>query len=98
MSTALPSSLFNEFTTQFDYSSFSNNSSFSHQSIAFEKCRVVEETVAMDLADSAVMAVEGNLPKPLKLLGNFHYVYPLLAVVETNVVVVVFFFFFFPYF
>ena len=70
----------------------SNNSSFFHQSLAFEKCHVVEETVAMDLVDSAVTAMEGNLPKPLKLLGNFHYVYPLLAVVETNVV------FFFPCF
>ena len=47
----------------------------------------------MDQADSAATAIEGNLPKPLKLLGVFHYVYPLLAMVETNVVVVVFFFF-----
>ena len=43
----------------------------------------------MDLANSVVMAMEGNLPKHLKPLGNLHNVYPLLAVVETNVVVVV---------
>ena len=42
--------------------------------------------MAVDLAASAAMAVEGNLPKPLKLSGNFHYVCPLLAVVEINVV------------
>ena len=53
--------------------------------------------MATNLADSVVMTMEGNLPKPLKLLGNFHYVYPLLAMVETNVVVVVVGFFFFFY-
>ena len=51
--------------------------------------------MATNLADSVVMTMEGNLPKPLKLLGNIHYVYPLLAMVETNVVVVVVGFFFF---
>ena len=69
----------------------SNNSPFFPQSLAFEKCHVVEETVAMDLADSAIMAIEGNLPKPLKPLGNLHNVHPLLVVVETNVVVGFFF-------
>ena len=46
--------------------------------------------MAVDLAASAAMAVEGNLPKPLKLSGNFHYVCPLLAVVEINVVIIFF--------
>ena len=45
----------------------------------------------MDLATSAIMAVEvleDNLPKPLMLSGNFHYVCALLSMVEINVVVV----------
>ena len=45
----------------------------------------------MDLATSAIMAVEvleDNLPKPLMLSGNFHYVCVLLSMVEINVVVV----------
>ena len=45
----------------------------------------------MDLAASAIMAVEvleDNLPKPLMLSGNFHYVCALLSMVEINVVVV----------
>ena len=63
----------------------SNISLFFHQSLAFEKCRVMEEIVVMDLAASAAMAVEDNLPKPLMLSGNFHYVCALLSMVEINV-------------
>ena len=47
--------------------------------------------MVMDLAASAIMAVEvleDNLPKPLMLSGNFHYVCVLLSMVEINVVVV----------
>lgn len=42
--------------------------------------------MVVDLAASVATAMEGNLPKPLKLSRNFHYVCPLLAVVEINVV------------
>ena len=45
--------------------------------------------MVMDLAASAIMAVEvleDNLPKPLMLSGNFHYVCALLSMVEINVV------------
>ena len=45
----------------------------------------MEEIVVMDLAASAAMAVEDNLPKPLMLSGNFHYVCALLSMVEINV-------------
>ena len=40
----------------------------------------------MDLTASAATAVEGNLPISPKLSRIFHYVCPLLAVVEINVV------------
>ena len=39
----------------------------------------MEEIVVMDLAASAEMAVEDNLPKPLMLSGNFHYVCAFLS-------------------